>query len=107
LRNIGVPVGHTILAFKAIRKGLNKLVLNETQLHADLENNWMVVAEAIQSILRREGVDQPYEKLKALTRGKGRIGREQIHEFIDQLDIPDAVKTELKAITPHNYVGKP
>ena len=106
LRNIGVPVGHTILAFKAIRKGLNKLVLNETQLHADLENNWMVVAEAIQSILRREGVDQPYEKLKALTRGKERIGREQIHAFIDQLDVADAVKAELKQITPHNYVGK-
>jgi adenylosuccinate lyase len=107
LRNIGVPVGHTILAFRSILKGLAKLILNEAQLHADLEKNWMVVAEAIQNILRREGVDQPYEKLKALTRGQADIGQAQIHAFIDGLEVSDAVKAELKAITPHNYVGKP
>lgn len=107
LRNIGVPVGHTILAFRSILKGLAKLILNEAQLHADLEKNWMVVAEAIQNILRREGVDQPYEKLKALTRGQTDIGQAQIHAFIDGLEVSDAVKAELKAITPHNYVGKP
>ncbi|MFZ2897211.1 MAG: adenylosuccinate lyase [Saprospiraceae bacterium] len=107
LRNIGVPVGHTILAFRSILKGLGKLILNEAQLHADLEKNWMVVAEAIQNILRREGVDQPYEKLKALTRGQAAIGQVQIHAFIDTLGVSDAVKAELKAITPHNYVGKP
>lgn len=107
LRNIGVPVGHTILAFRSILKGLGKLILNEAQLHADLEKNWMVVAEAIQNILRREGVDQPYEKLKALTRGQADIGKAEIHAFIDTLDVSDAVRAELKAITPHNYVGKP
>ncbi len=106
LRNIGVPVGHTILAFRSVLKGLGKLILNEAQLHADLERNWMVVAEAIQNILRREGIGQPYEKLKALTRGQAAIGQAQIHAFIDTLDVSDDVKAELKAITPHNYVGK-
>lgn len=107
LRNLGVPFGHTILAFKSILKGLAKLILNEPQLYADLEKNWMVVAEALQNILRREGVGQPYEKLKALTRGQADIGQAQIHAFIDTLDVSDAVKAELKAITPHNYLGKP
>lgn len=107
LRNIGVPMGHTILAFHAIQKGLGKLILNQAQLNADLEHNWMVVAEAIQSILRREGVDQPYEKLKALTRGQSNVGQTQIHAFIDALEISDAIKTELKAITPQNYTGRP
>lgn len=105
LRNIGVPIAHTVIAFKAIMKGLDKLLLNETQLYEDLENNWMVVAEAIQNILRREGHPQPYETLKELTRGKPHISREDIHEFIDGLDISPDVREELKLITPHNYVG--
>ena len=107
LRNIGVPFGHTILAMNSLSKGLGKVILNEAQLHADLDRNWMVVAEAIQNILRREGVEQPYEMLKNLTRGKTAIGREQIHEFIDTLGVSSAVKEELKAITPFNYTGKP
>ncbi len=107
MRNVGVPFGHSILAMNSILKGLDKLILNESQLHADLDRNWMVIAEGIQNILRREGVEQPYEKLKSLTRGKNSIGKKEIHEFIDSLDITAAVKTELKAITPFNYTGKP
>ncbi|MCH2084071.1 MAG: adenylosuccinate lyase [Saprospiraceae bacterium] len=106
LRNIGVPFAHTIIAFKAIKKGLGKLLLNETKLDADLESNWMVSAEAIQNILRREGYDQPYEALKALTRGKAVVKKEDIHEFIDGLAVSDAIKNELKAISPQNYLGK-
>jgi len=106
-RNIGVPLAHTVIAFNSILKGLDKIILNDAALNADLDRNWMVVAEAIQNILRREGVAEPYEKLKELTRGKTDIGREQIHEFIDSLEVPDAIKTELKAITPFNYIGKP
>jgi adenylosuccinate lyase len=106
LRNIGVPFAHTIIAFKAIKKGLGKLLLNEAKLNADLESNWMVSAEAIQNILRREGYDQPYEALKALTRGKAVVKKEDIHEFIDGLAVSDAIKEELKAISPQNYVGK-
>ena len=107
LRNIGVPIGHTVLALNSLMKGLGKIFLNEPQLHADLDRNWMVVAEAIQNILRREGVDQPYEKLKALTRGQTDINQARLHEFIDSLDVPAQVKAELKAITPFNYIGKP
>lgn len=106
LRNIGVPFAHTIIAFKAIKKGLGKLLLNETKLDADLESNWMVSAEAIQNILRREAYDQPYEALKALTRGKAVVKKEDIHEFIDGLAVSDAIKNELKAISPQNYLGK-
>jgi adenylosuccinate lyase len=106
LRNIGVPVAHTVIAFKAIQKGLGKLLLNEAKLKADLDNNWMVVAEAIQNILRREGYPQPYEALKDLTRGKERVTQQDLHAFIDQLDVSDAVKVELKAVSPHNYVGR-
>ncbi|MEL6922407.1 MAG: adenylosuccinate lyase [Bacteroidota bacterium] len=105
LRNIGVPIAHTIIAFKSILKGLDKLLLNEKQLGADLEKNWMVVAEAIQNILRREGFPKPYEALKALTRGKATVTKEDIHQFIDQLDISASIKEELKGISPHNYVG--
>ncbi len=105
LRNIGVPVGHTIIAFKSILKGLNKLLLNATKLEEDLEANWMVVAEAIQNILRREGYEQPYEALKSLTRGKPVVNKTDIHEFIDQLSVSEAIKEELKSITPHNYIG--
>ena len=105
LRNVGVPLGHSIIGFKSVLKGLSKLLLNKAQLEQDLEASWMVVAEAIQNILRREGFPKPYEALKALTRGKASIGKEDIHEFIEGLDISDAIKAELKVITPSNYVG--
>ena len=105
LRNVGVPFGHTLIAFKSIQKGLGKLLLNEAKFREDLENNWMVVAEAIQNILRREGYPKPYEALKELTRGKASIHQTEIHEFIDGLQVTDAIKTELKAIRPDNYLG--
>ncbi len=105
LRNIGVPVGHTLVAFKSLLRGLGKLTLNEGQLFDDLEDNQMVIAEGIQVILRREGYPQPYEALKALTRGRSLVTREILHEFIDGLEVSDEVKEELKRLTPHNYVG--
>ncbi len=105
LRNIGVPIAHSLLALKSLEKGLGKLLLNEKKLHDDLENNWAVVAEAIQTILRREGYPKPYEALKDLTRGQDTISQKTIHKFIDQLDVRAAIKTELKKITPHNYIG--
>lgn len=105
LRNIGVPLAHSAIALKSLEKGLGKLVLNEAKLHEDLEKNWAVVAEAVQTILRREGYPQPYEALKALTRGKEGITRESMHRFINGLEIAEAVKKELKAISPHNYTG--
>jgi adenylosuccinate lyase len=107
LRNLGVPVAHTMIAFQSTQKGLGKLLLNEGRLYEDLEANWMVIAEGIQVILRREGYPQPYEALKNLTRGHEGIGREELHTFIDALDITDALKEELKALTPHNYTGLP
>lgn len=106
LRNVGVPIAHTIIAFKSLLKGIDKLVLNKTKLQEDLEANWMVIAEGIQVILRREGYAQPYEALKALTRGKAHIGKAEIHEFIDQLNVSDLIKNELKSLSPHNYIGK-
>ncbi|GJM32497.1 MAG: adenylosuccinate lyase [Saprospiraceae bacterium] len=106
LRNLGVPFGHTIIAFKAIQKGLGKLLLNAAKLEMDLDNNWMVVAEAIQNILRREGFDKPYEALLTLTRGKAAVTKADIHQFIDQLAVKDTIKEEMKRISPHNYVGK-
>jgi adenylosuccinate lyase len=105
LRNIGVPFAHTILAIKSIEKGLGKLVLNTNALNADLEDNWAVVAEGIQTILRRENYPKPYEALKELTRGKNGITQESIHEFIEGLKVSPAVKKELKKITPQNYTG--
>ena len=105
LRNIGVPIAHTIIAVKSIERGLNKLVLNEAALNEDLNNNWAVVAEAIQTILRREQYPNPYEALKELTRGKDGITKKALHKFISSLKIPAAVKEELKKITPHNYTG--
>jgi len=105
LRNIGVPVAHTILSLKSIEKGLGKLVLNEAKLKTDLDNNWAVVAEAIQTVLRRENYPQPYEALKELTRGKHTIDKKAIHEFISKLKISSALKAELKNITPYNYTG--
>ena len=105
LRNIGVPVAHTILAIKSIEKGLDKLVLNEAKLKSDLDNNWVVVAEAIQTVLRRENYPAPYEALKELTRGKNTIDKKAIHQFISKLKISTALKNELKKITPYNYTG--
>ena len=105
LRNIGVPMAHTAIALKSLEKGLGKLILNEAKLKADLENNWAVVAEAIQTVLRRENYPKPYEALKDLTRGKHAIDKNAIHEFINSLKISGALKKELKAINPHNYTG--
>ncbi|NHM02998.1 adenylosuccinate lyase [Flavobacterium difficile] len=105
LRNIGVPIGHTLIAFEATLKGLNKLLLNEEKFAEDLEKNWAVVAEAIQTILRREGYPNPYEALKDLTRTNTVINKESIHAFIETLEVSDAIKAELKAITPSNYLG--
>jgi adenylosuccinate lyase len=105
LRNIGVPVAHTFIALKSIEKGLNKLVLNEGKIKADLDDNWAVIAEAIQTVLRREHYPQPYEALKELTRGKASITREDIQKFIETLKISHEVKQELQAISPHNYTG--
>jgi len=105
LRNLGVPVAHTLIAIKSIEKGLGKLVLNEAKLAEDLENNWAVVAEAIQTILRRENYPNPYEALKDLTRGNNKIDKTAIQDFIGTLAVSDAVKTELMGITPHNYTG--
>lgn len=105
LRNIGVPFGHTIIAFKSIQKGLSKLLLNPNKLNEDLENNWMVVAEAIQNILRRENYPKPYEALLDLTRGKASVTKSDIHEFIDGLKVEEKIKIELKKISPQNYVG--
>lgn len=105
LRNIGVPIGHTLIAFEATLKGLNKLLLNEQKFAEDLEKNWAVVAEAIQTILRREGYPNPYEALKDLTRTNQVIDKNAIHSFIDTLNVSDTVKTELLQITPGNYLG--
>ncbi len=105
LRNIGVPIGHTLIAFEATLKGLNKLVLNEVKFEEDLEKNWAVVAEAIQTILRREGYPNPYEALKDLTRTNAVINKEAIHNFIHTLNISNAIKEELLQISPSNYLG--
>lgn len=105
LRNVGVPFAHIIVSIKSIEKGLGKLVLNSEKIYSDLDANWAVVAEAIQTILRRENYPKPYEALKELTRGKEGINKKTIHAFIGKLKVSAAVKKELKAITPHNYVG--
>ncbi len=105
LRNIGVPLAHTLLALRSIEKGLDKLVLNREKLHQDLESNWAVVAEAIQTVLRREDYPQPYEALMELTRGNAGITKQTLHAFIDGLKITATVKKELKKISPHNYTG--
>ncbi|PSG86499.1 adenylosuccinate lyase [Aurantibacter aestuarii] len=105
LRNVGVPFGHTLIGFASTLKGLNKLLLNESKFADDLENNWAVVAEAIQTILRREAYPNPYEALKGLTRTNEAITQTSIAQFIDTLEVSDAIKTELKAITPANYTG--
>lgn len=105
LRNVGVPFGHTLIGFKSTLKGLNKLLLNEPKFAEDLENNWAVVAEAIQTILRREGYPNPYEALKGLTRTNEKINQNSISQFIDTLEVSNTIKEELKRITPSNYTG--
>jgi adenylosuccinate lyase len=106
LRNTGVPFAHTLIAIKSLKKGLSKLLVQEDKIKEDLQNNWMVIAEAIQTILRREGYPKPYEALKELTRGVERISQKEIHQFIDQLPIGAGVKKELKNLTPFTYIGK-
>jgi len=105
LRNIGVPFGHTQIGLQSTLKGLKKLVVNTTKIEDDLNANWAVVAEAIQTILRKEGFPNPYEALKELTRTNATINREAIHQFVENLDVADSVKTKLKTITPFNYTG--
>jgi adenylosuccinate lyase len=105
LRSIGMPFAHTLIAFKSTLQGLDKLLLNESAIEKELENNWAVVAEAIQTILRREGFPKPYEALKGLTRKNEAVTQVTVHEFVDTLPVSDAIKTELKAITPSNYTG--
>ena len=105
IRNIGVPLGHSLIAFKSTLKGLSKLVLHEETIRGDLDNCWAVVAEAIQTVLRREGYPHPYEALKELTRTNEAVNQDRIARFIDSLDVPDSVKKELTTITPYNYIG--
>lgn len=104
-RNFGVPFSHSLIAYKAMEKGIGKLLINKEKMDADLDANWAVVSEAIQNILRRESYPKPYEALKSLTRGKATITEKDIKDFIDELDIPEKVKVEMRAITPHNYIG--
>lgn len=104
-RNIGVPLAHSLIAYKSLQKGIGKLLLHKESLEADLDNNWAVVSEAIQTILRSVGYPHPYEALKALTRTGEKISRESIHAFIDGLEIPDSLKTRMKTLTPQNYTG--
>ena len=105
LRNIGVPMAHTVVAFKSILKGLDKLIVNFDKINADLENNWAVVAEGIQTILRRENYPNPYEALKALTRTNKPIGKADIRDFIERLEVSESVKQELRALSPQTYTG--
>ena len=105
LRNIGVPIAHAAIALRSLMKGLNKVILNREALERDLENNWAVVAEGIQTILRREGYPKPYEALKALTRTNAHITHESIAAFIETLDVAEAVKEELRALSPSTYTG--
>jgi adenylosuccinate lyase len=105
LRNVGVPMGHALIAIQSTLKGLRKLILNEQKLQEDLDNTWAVVAEAIQTILRREAYPHPYEALKALTRTNERMTEQTIHDFIQGLEVSDEVKQELMAITPMSYTG--
>ena len=105
LRNIGVPVAHSIIAFKSTLKGLNKLILNKEKLNSDLEDNWAVIAEAIQTILRRDNYPNPYEALKNLTRTNEKINKRSISDFIETLEVPESIKNELRGLTPQNYTG--
>ncbi len=105
LRNIGVPFGHTLISFESLLKGLKKIYVNEVKINKDIEDNWIVVSEAIQTILRREGYSNPYEIMKELTRSNQKIDKNSLHEFIDKLDIDNNIKNELKQISPYNYTG--
>ena len=105
LRNIGVPFGHSLISFESILKGLNKIYVNEEKINQDIEENWIVVSEAIQTILRREGYNRPYEIIKELTRNNQKIDKKSIHKFIDKLKVSDTIKKELKQISPYNYTG--
>ncbi len=105
LRNIGVPFGHSLISFESILKGLNKIYVNQDKINKDIEENWIVVSEAIQTILRREGYSNPYEIMKELTRNNQKIDKESLHRFIDDLKIDDTIKKELKQISPYNYTG--
>ena len=105
LRNIGVPFGHSLISFESILKGLNKIYVNEDKINKDIEENWIVVSEAIQTILRREGYSNPYEIMKELTRNNQKIDKKTLHKFIDELKIDDTIKKELKQISPYNYTG--
>ncbi|MEQ9302934.1 MAG: adenylosuccinate lyase, partial [Marinoscillum sp.] len=106
LRNIGVPFSHTLIALASLKKGINKLEVNEEAIRKDLDENWAVAAEAIQTILRREAYPNPYEALKALTRTGNKITKDTLHEFISGLDVSSDIKEELMEITPFNYTGK-
>ena len=105
LRNIGVPFGHTLISFESLLKGLKKIYVNEVKINKDIEDNWIVVSEAIQTILRREGYNNPYEIMKELTRNNEKIDKKSLHEFIDKLDVDTTIKNELKQISPFNYTG--
>ena len=105
LRNIGVPFAHVLISFESILKGLNKIYINHDKINQDLEENWIVVSEAIQTILRREGYENPYEVMKELTRKNSKIDKDYLHNFIDELKINDKIKKELKQISPYNYSG--
>jgi adenylosuccinate lyase len=105
IRNIGVPMGHMLIAFKSLMKGLDKVILNEEKIKQDLEDNWAVISEAIQTILRRENYPDPYEALKDLTRTNQKVDRKLLHNFIDKLKVSQKVKDELKSLTPENYTG--
>ena len=105
LRNIGVPFGHTLISFESLLKGLKKIYVNEVKINKDIEDNWIVVSEAIQTILRREGYNNPYEIMKELTRNNEKIDKKSLHEFIDKLNVDTTIKNELKQISPYNYTG--
>lgn len=105
IRNVGVPIAHMMIAIKSLMKGMEKVILNEEKLHQDLQDNWVVISEAIQTILRRENYNNPYESLKELTRTNKKIDKKTLHAFIDKLKVPEKIKTELKNITPENYTG--
>jgi adenylosuccinate lyase len=105
-RNIGVPLAHSLIAYSSLQKGIDKLIINKEKINQDLEDNWAVLAEAIQTILRRENYPKPYETLKDLTRKNEKITKESIHQFIKSLKLPEKIKKELLALSPQNYVGR-
>jgi adenylosuccinate lyase len=106
LRNIGIPLAHSYIAYQSLLRGLNKLELNAGKLEADLEDNWAIISEGIQTILRKSGYPEPYEALKKLTRNHKKITRDMIHKFIDELDIDPKTRVELKKLSPFNYIGR-